>query len=937
MSCLPHSRRSPIPSKPGAAFGDASHTGAHRSAPSLKLARRVLIGTIIGASGALLFVGQAFAFAPRNYESQLSLPRPEAIALSSNRIWVMESNNMNALVSGFNAEDELLTQTPGGYFQAIDGAAVDPENSDLYLSNGRGGEPGVEVFNSDGAPLKTFDPGSAPSGIAIDNSGGATAGRVYLSNGNTVESLNKSIEPNPFEDPGHVGYIESNKLTGTPSGPFISAGSVAVGPGGEIYVVDSGKVDEFEPSGIFVREVTGAAVPGGFSPGYITVDPSTGDLLAVSGTSVDEFSHSGVYLGQVTGAETPSKSFLTIGGIAVNSSGYLYVSDYSNGFNAEHHFVDVFSPSVVLPKVTYPGTSEAAEISPTESSATLNAKVNLENGGAIEVCKFEYVKETEYLPSALNPFEAGHTVSCSQSLPYTGPSPLLASAPVSNIVPGTAYRYRAVIGNVNGIRQTPIQSFDLQAPTLSKPSASNLTATTADLNVKINPQGADTTYHFEYGTTAAYGQSIPLHDADIGSFGDEQSVTAHLTGLERGTYHFRVVAQNLYGITKSEDQSFSFYPPQCPNAHVRQQTGAEFLPDCRAYELVSPPDAGGTLLYPVGPNSSEATNPSRFAFGGILGKIPGPGDPSDILGDLYVSTRTDAGWTTRYVGPPGSEIPTSDGPPSEEEFSILGIERSPGGQLTDVNMDEFMSWSDGDETGAYGQERSAAGSYAPYLWDAEDRSLGRLPTDLGDVPNGEQQLRGAVEASPDFSHYFFTAEGELEFAAGAPSGSGYDDDLPENTVQVISKKADGEPLQTTAGAITFPYHGSSTDGSHVLMATPGSEAGTEELYMRVGGGMGLTYELAPGHAVRYVGMTADASKVYFTASEKLTSEAEDTSVNLYMWSERSAAEGKDPLTLISKPDGATTTGTPSCPATSWTTECSVVPFPWVVRRRQFWM
>ncbi len=95
--------------------------------------------------------------------------------------------------------------------------------------------------------------------------------------------------------------------------------------------------------------------------------------------------------------------------------------------------------------------------------------------------------------------------------------------------------------------------------------------------------------------------------------------------------------------------------------------------------------------------------------------------------------------------------------------------------------------------------------------------------------------------------------------------------------------------------------------------------------MRVDGGpAGLTYEIAPGHAVHYVGMTADGSKVYFTSAERLTPEAEDSSTNLYMWSEQGELEG-DPLTLISKPRGSTGTGTPVCPTTTWTTECGVVP------------
>ena len=62
-------------------------------------------------------------------------------------------------------------------------------------------------------------------------------------------------------------------------------------------------------------------------------------------------------------------------------------------------------------------------------------------------------------------------------------------------------------------------------------------------------------------------------------------------------------------------------------------------------------------------------------------------------------------------------------------------------------------------------------------------------------------------------------------------------------------------------------------------------------------------------------MSADGSKVYFTSAEKLTPEAEDTSTNLYMWSEKGELENH-PLTLISKPNGAATTGTPVCPPTA---------------------
>ena len=63
----------------------------------------------------------------------------------------------------------------------------------------------------------------------------------------------------------------------------------------------------------------------------------------------------------------------------------------------------------------------------------------------------------------------------------------------------------------------------------------------------------------------------------------------------------------------SPDQTFNFNPPECPNAHMRQQTGGSYLPDCRAYELVSPGNAGGVVMFPnTARPSPYATNPARF-------------------------------------------------------------------------------------------------------------------------------------------------------------------------------------------------------------------------------------------------------------------------------------------------------------------------------------
>jgi predicted lipoprotein with Yx(FWY)xxD motif len=70
--------------------------------------------------------------------------------------------------------------------------------------------------------------------------------------------------------------------------------------------------------------------------------------------------------------------------------------------------------------------------------------------------------------------------------------------------------------------------------------------------------GATTTYHFEYGTTTAYGTSVPMPDADAGS-GLASSVSQQISGLQANTtYHYRLVSTNsVEGTGFSADRTFS--------------------------------------------------------------------------------------------------------------------------------------------------------------------------------------------------------------------------------------------------------------------------------------------------------------------------------------------------------------------------------------------
>jgi hypothetical protein len=88
-------------------------------------------------------------------------------------------------------------------------------------------------------------------------------------------------------------------------------------------------------------------------------------------------------------------------------------------------------------------------------------------------------------------------------------------------------------------------------PTLLEPEE-------ATLNGIVHPQGAATTYVFEYGLTTEYGSSAPATPADAGEGITQVPVSQKITGLKPETeYHFRLSATNSTGTFKSADRTFT--------------------------------------------------------------------------------------------------------------------------------------------------------------------------------------------------------------------------------------------------------------------------------------------------------------------------------------------------------------------------------------------
>ena len=145
--------------------------------------------------------------------------------------------------------------------------------------------------------------------------------------------------------------------------------------------------------------------------------------------------------------------------------------------------------------------------------------------------------------------------------------------PLSGLQPGTTYQARVVAVNFGGTTQGQTVSFTtLDVPTIESVEASGVTQTGATIAALINPKLSPTTFHVEYGPTAAYG-SATRESAPIGADGVSHGVTVPLSGLTPGTdYHFRIVAVNELGTTATADRVFTTPPSQPGTLAAPEQT-----------------------------------------------------------------------------------------------------------------------------------------------------------------------------------------------------------------------------------------------------------------------------------------------------------------------------------------------------------------------------
>jgi hypothetical protein len=483
------------------------------------------------------------------------------------------------------------------------GIAVDEATGEVFVADSAGTQV-VYVFGPEGegpltelkgSPEATFSFEGEPVGVAVDNDEASPSYQdVYVTDvrNNLVDKF-KRIGPHEYEytcqiDGWNGSEAEACTVSkSSPVQPLVEPVGVTVDSSGNIYIAsygpEGGFVAEFDATGkeemllsstghegleghpeglavdtagdLFVKNFSNPKTyrftfssPGAvlsesvFETNLtaIAIDPIANNLYVDRGNNVSVYRPSG----ESAGLPNISLGVAESHGIAVGGkTRQIYVTSSSIGSVKVFGFIKV-------PDVT---TCHAAEV--TRSSATLQGEVDpLETAGASY--HFEYGPSAAY-GLATEPTE------------IAGAGFLPVAVPITGLEAGTPYHCRldatdtaGIAGNV--VNEGPDETFETfpNPPTISGVSVSNTDTDSAVFHGFVNPGRGTTSYHFEYGRTASYGNVLPT--VGIGGKHEENEIPVEqMSGatLEPDTeYHLALVAENLSGATVGEDQTFKTLP-----------------------------------------------------------------------------------------------------------------------------------------------------------------------------------------------------------------------------------------------------------------------------------------------------------------------------------------------------------------------------------------
>jgi hypothetical protein len=551
--------------------------------------------------------------------------------------------------------------------------------------------------------------------------------------------------------------------------------------------------------------------------------------------------------------------------------------------------INAVGEAEVGPSVTFTTLAAARAETPAEEqasevggqSATLKGVLNPKNAGEAGHYEFLYRRDAKQdEPEKETGGCEGGSRAPEPAGVDTGALREPVSVALSKLLPGSEYTFCLVAIN-NAGEQTIAPPVIFTTSALGEEFSSTVTAKEATLNAEVGTDDAETTFHIEYGASSISEVSTPTAHAIPSQ--TPLIVGQTVLGLKPATtYHYRFVVSNERGTVVGVEHAFTTAPApgselsqNCSNEQRRtEQPYALRLPDCRAYEMVSPLNSDGQDAN----DSFEYAEPPRAAVSGNAVAYASFGNFAEPKGSAYettfVSRRGPEGWSTQEVTP--IHNPTR----AETTPSFLGTLFTP----------ELTAGIASTSAALTPEAQLGDDLFNLYVQNFENNSYQYVGSEYLAFPKG---------ASTDLSH---VAIGTSEWVEGKvfPVTVG-------NHGEAISARIGAYGEYLYAGGDL--WHAVSSDGSRVFFSnsqvyvrvnvekpqsptsggkcTVAADACTIEVSASQktnGSGPNGTDPHGPQSA-QYLAASADGSKVFFTSTAELTNDAytgpDDNASNLY--------------------------------------------------------
>lgn len=459
---------------------------------------------------------------------------------------------------------------------------------------------------------------------------------------------------------------------------------------------------------------------------------------------------------------------------------------------------------------------------------------------------------------------SGFTDEALQTIPSEAPGSVDVDWDLGGLLPSQHYCVRIVVTNGAGSVNSTVEEFSTApiAPTqVFTAFAAPRTDTTARLNGRVNPEGANSTYpltyHFEYSSDGG-GTWISLPEHQYTGEARQQVVVAHdLGGLKPDTeYRYRFRVENAAGEASPQGGELTFMT----------RTTEEANPPERGIELVNDPDKGNqNVVVRVGQATPPMTADGEKVVWSVLGGAPAAHNGTR---NTFLAQRGPKGWVSQSLIPPASQ-------------QVGGGEYSYELDATTPDLSQFL-FSVGFTDVFIGSPtyvRIDENQHQKILEGPYENLVGQ--TQRADLSDDGSHV---VLVDPDAEELEDIGSGSPELLSLMPDGSPVSCPLSWEWAFIGGSSAGGAGANWRAG-----YHMiATTDGSRVYFeAKPnGNCSGSIGLYVR-NRETEETTQIDPGGSSepQFIRATPNGRSAYFTTTSTLDPVDTNVGRDVYRWDE----------------------------------------------------